>query len=149
MLKSSLQGKIECPYCHGKAELIDSAEIFHRSFGPIWICRPCDARVGVHENSPDHAPKGTLANAELRGHRMLAHYYFDWLWKAKMRRDKVSRKDARLSAYLWLAEQMGIPVKRCHIGMFHVKQCQQVVSICQPIVIKVNNGDLPKQSFFD
>ena len=42
-----LSGKI-CPYCGKESELIDSTEIYNgKSYGKMYICRPCDAYVGV------------------------------------------------------------------------------------------------------
>lgn len=32
-----------CPYCQSPARLADSAEIYGRSYGPIYLCKPCDA----------------------------------------------------------------------------------------------------------
>ena len=35
-------------------------------------------------------------------------------------------------AYKWLSEQLGMPRKDTHIGMFDVDQCKRVVEICKP-----------------
>lgn len=78
---------VVCPYCGNKAELVDSAVVYGRSYGIIWLCYPCDAYVGVHKNSPRHAPLGRLANKELREWKMRAHEVFDQLWiSARMTR---------------------------------------------------------------
>ncbi|MBO7256277.1 MAG: hypothetical protein J6V04_03005 [Bacteroidales bacterium] len=42
-----LTGKI-CPYCGKDSELIDSSEIYGTSYGPMYICRDCDAYVGCY-----------------------------------------------------------------------------------------------------
>ncbi len=121
-----------CDYCQQSAELVDSVVVYGRSYGMIWLCRPCDAYVGVHKNSPRHAPLGRLANAELRYWKRRAHAAFDPLWQRKMARDRVSKSEARKLAYHWLAEQLGLSVQQCHIGMFDVATCQRVMEICAP-----------------
>lgn len=37
----------------------------------------------------------------------------------------------RGAAYGWLAEQLGIEKRACHIGMFDVDQCAAVVAACK------------------
>ena len=93
--------KVICPYCGAQADYTDSKNIYHgHSYGMIYICRACDAYVGVHSGSD--MPKGTLANAELRYWRRLAHAAFDPLWQsgAFYRR--------RNAAYSWLSEKMAL-----------------------------------------
>ena len=118
-----------CPYCNKKAELVDSKIIYGISYGMIYLCRRCDAYVGVHKNSKKFVPLGRLANAELREWKKKAHSVFDRLWRIKMIREKCSKTHARKSGYKWLAKQLEIEVKDCHIGMFDVNMCQKVVSI--------------------
>lgn len=67
-------------------------------------------------------PLGRLANAELRKAKIAAHAAFDSLWKTTA----LTRSDA----YTWLAEQLELAPKDCHIGMFDVEQCKQVVRVC-------------------
>lgn len=122
--------KVICPYCDKPAELVDSSEIYRgQSYGMIWLCRPCDAYVGVHSNSKDFAPLGILANKTTREWRKAAHAMFDPLWKRKMARDKVNKSKARNSAYAWLAQQMDMPIEECHIAKFTVTQCKEVIAI--------------------
>ena len=95
--------EVFCPYCGKRAEFVDSAEVYHgRSYGMIYLCRPCDAYVGCHGNGKGDSPKGRLANAELRRWKIAAHNAFDPLWKFGPFRG------LRNSAYAWLAEQMGV-----------------------------------------
>lgn len=125
---------VRCPYCGRPAELVDSAEVYGgRSYGMIWVCRPCDAYVGCHKNSPRYAPLGRLANAELREWKQRAHAVFDPLWQRKMQRDKCSKSAARSAGYQWLAGRLGIEVKDCHIGMFDVDICRRVVEACTEV----------------
>ena len=125
-----------CDYCRQPAELVDSATIYGRSYGMIWLCRPCDAYVGVHTNSRQRKPLGRLANAELRRLRRAAHAAFDSLWRLKMRRHGVSKSRARSSGYKWLAEQLGIHRAQCHIGDFDASLCQRAINVCQPYLEK-------------
>ena len=111
----------KCPYCKEDAKLIDSKEVYGRSYGMIWLCKPCNAYVGTHKNSPDHKPLGRLANAQLRQWKRIAHYHFDPLWK--------SGRMSRSGAYRKLSKMLDIPKEECHIGMFDVSTCQKVVSM--------------------
>ena len=114
-----------CPYCDRQSVLVSGAKLYphrrdlvHKQF---YECEPCAAYVGCH---PDSAkPMGRLANAELRAAKQRAHAAFDPLWKSGER--------SRIQAYAWLAEQLGIARQNCHIGMFDVHQCEQVVELCK------------------
>lgn len=121
-----------CPYCDAPVTLRDSSIIYGgRSFGDSWICTnfpKCDSYVGCHPGTS--IPLGSVANAELRSARALAHRYFDVLWKRKVAREKVSKGHARRKGYAWLAEKLGIPVELCHIAMFNLNQCLKTAEIC-------------------
>lgn len=112
---------VSCPYCGQQAEYVDSAEIYGRSYGMVYLCRPCDAYVGVHEGTDQ--PLGRLANRELRRWRNRAHAMFDPLWQ----RGRYRRR--RNDAYEWLAGKMGLTKEETHIAMFDVEQCKQVIQI--------------------
>lgn len=126
---------ISCPYCHQPAIFTDSAEVYHgTSYGMVWICRPCNAYVGVHkagthrwENGVliEHTgtePLGTLADAATRKARKQAHAMFDGLWKhGHMNRS---------AAYAWLQAVTGLPEETCHIAHMNVDQCALVVKHC-------------------
>lgn len=113
--------KVICPYCGRKAEYVDSKIIYGKSYGRIYLCRPCMAWVGVHKGTSK--PLGRLANAELRHWKKAAHEVFDPLWQ------KGRFKGRRNDAYAWLAEKMQLPREQTHIGMFDVGQCQQAIRI--------------------
>lgn len=115
--------KVCCDYCGSAAALVDSAEVYGRSYGPMWLCRPCDAYVGTHKNSRNHAPLGRLANRELREAKKAAHAAFDPLWRS-------GRKD-RQQAYGWLSEQLEIPMAKTHIGMFDLDLCRRTIEVCR------------------
>ena len=123
---------VTCDYCGGDALLTDSAEVYDgRSFGLIWLCRPCKAYVGCHRGT--EKPLGRLANAELRGWKIKAHAAFDALWKGKMRRDQCNKKTARNAGYKWLAKALEIDFADCHIGMMDVQMCKRVIEVCSSI----------------
>lgn len=114
------KGKV-CPYCNKNTRLCDSSVIYGKSYGKIYLCVSCRAYVGVHKGT-DHA-LGRLANSELRYWKKAAHAAFDPIWK----RGIIKRKDA----YTWLATELRIDASRCHIGMFDVTECKQVVEVCK------------------
>lgn len=124
-----LKGKI-CPYCFNPSEKIDSSYVYGRSYGDMFICKPCDAYVGTHKR--DGKPLGRLANKELREAKKEAHHHFDQLWKRKIInniwKDNPDFSE-RKKAYAWLSKKMNIEKKYCHIGMFDVEQCKKVVKI--------------------
>ncbi len=115
---------MNCNYCGEKAEKVTGKRIYpaikklHSKL--FFLCEPCNAYVGTH---PDGSPLGSLACPETRKFRMMAHYYFDKIWK--------ERHFNRTDAYAWLASSLGIPFDRCHIGMFDITNCQKVIDICK------------------
>ena len=110
---------VYCNYCGHKAALVDDSEIYGRSFGhTAYLCRNCGAYV----------------DAALRKWKMAAHASFDPLWKTGPFRGR------RKAAYGWLAEQMGLPIEKTHIGMFDIPQCQEVIKI-------IEKGDFKNAQF--
>lgn len=117
-----------CPYCGQPAQLTDSAEVYGGvSYGNIWLCRPCGARVGTHKHD-GQTPLGTLADAPLRALRMKVHEAFDPLWK----RDPEPR-GARLRWYLKLAAALEIDLSDCHIAMFDDEMCRRSLESIEKI----------------
>lgn len=134
--KHLLYAGLVCPYCDNSTEYIDSSFVYGKSYGMIYICKPCDAYVGVHKGT-DKA-LGRLADKELREAKKEAHYYFDQIAKTglinKIWEEYIPNLGNRNKAYLWLSKQMGIDKEYCHIGMFNIEQCKQVVEICRMFV---------------
>ena len=121
-----------CQYCEREAKLVDSAVVYNGvSYGMIWLCHPCDAYVGVHKNSKTFAPLGELASPRVRRWRRMAHDAFDRLWKRKMVKDSCTKEEARSAGYRWLAGELELDGKRCHIGKFDVDMCKRVVELCK------------------
>ncbi len=114
-----------CPYCNEAAILVYGAVIYpHRPDlreKRFWRCLPCDAHVGCHPGT--EKPLGRLANKELRSAKQKAHVAFDPLWQSGWRN--------RREAYAWLAHQLGINERDCHIGMMDVPTCRRVVTVCR------------------
>lgn len=120
-----------CPYCRLSSRLVAPGQPgypYRADYGPVYVCTPCDARVGCHKFTAN--PLGSLANKELREARNAAHKAFDALWKRKMERHRVSQQEARSAGYKWLAAQMGLP--EAHMSWMDVAECRRVVEICQP-----------------
>ena len=124
---------LTCPYCTQPAILVGGREIYpHRpdlAAKNFWACAPCKAYVGCHDAGVGQGdgtkPKGTLANAETRQARKNAHAAFDPLWKGR----RMRRRDA----YGWLAQELGIKYRDCHIGEFDAAMCQRVVDAVEQL----------------
>lgn len=113
-----------CPYCLRRSVLR-----LHRCWGYMYICVPCDARVGCHKDT--RVALGRLANAELRQAKKSAHCWFDPLWKG----GHMHRKQA----YAWLSATLGIPGEHTHIGMFDLDQCNATIEACKAYFVKLSN----------
>ena len=118
-----------CQYCGGQALLKEGAFLFgENSFVKnVFVCvryPECDSYVQAHEKSLE--PMGQLANAELRRKRMLAHMYFDKLWKEA---HGATRKPifTRQQAYKWLADRLGGHTRHNHIGLMGEGLCDKVI----------------------
>lgn len=113
---------VTCPYCSQQAKLVTGREVyphrpdlFHKNF---YQCSPCDAFVGCHPGTT--LALGRLADRELRMWKQRTHTIFDPLWQ--------EHGKTRKQAYAWLAKEMGISDKQCHIGMFDVEQCKAAIA---------------------
>lgn len=118
-----------CPYCSSEHAIV----VVQRSTfngRRVYECPICKARVGVHRNT--WRSLGTVANAEDRRLRGLAHLRFDRLWKMKMEREKCSKGAARGAGYRWLAQQMQLSEEECHIAMLHSEDLLRIIQICTP-----------------
>ncbi len=117
--------ELACAYCQQPTQLVGGNVIYpHRpdlAEKKFYRCEPCGAYVGCHPET--ETPLGRVANAELRKAKMDAHAAFDPLWKD----GGMKRKEA----YAWLRSAMGLSEDECHIGVFNVDRCQEVVRLCQ------------------
>jgi hypothetical protein len=105
-----------CPYCGSHAILQDAFVIYRRmGFGQVYQCPnvPCDAYVGVHENTVKS--KGSLADWNLRELRKQVHVVFDPLWRG-------NRMVERTEVYAAAAQVLSL--KEFHIGDMRDEQAQ-------------------------
>lgn len=93
-----------------------------------WRCE-CGAYCGAHRDTLK--PFGTPADAATRQARMDAHAAFDPLWRRKMRKEGLSATKARGKGYKWLAAQLGMEPKFCHIGEMTAADARRVVDVCR------------------
>lgn len=111
-----------CP-CGKKSNLTTGREIYpHLKYlykKHFYICRPCKAYVGCHPGSTN--PLGVIANKDHRDAKVKAHKAFDTIWQ--------SGRMLRTNAYSWLADQMGMRKKDCHIGQFSIENCNRVAEL--------------------
>lgn len=115
-----------CPYCDVEADLVDGADVYGPNYRgmPMYVCanrsnpeRQCRARVGCHPGTA--RPLGTPADAQLRSLRTQCHAEFDPLWQ--------TGEMTRTQAYMRLAQYLGIPDERAHIGMLTVDECKKLL----------------------
>lgn len=125
-----------CPYCQTQAKLVSLGHRLyphHRDYGRVWVCPIDKAYVGAH---PNGLPLGRLADKTLRDAKIGAHRVFDPLWKdwdvahpeLKVGNSAI-RKQMKGRAYMWLANQLSMPIEACHIGQFDVEDCRRVVEL--------------------
>jgi len=116
-----------CPYCGAEAHIKPASFVYaskkSKNWERVWVCDnfpKCDSYVGCHKGTD--IPKGRLANSRLRYYKKEAHKAFDPIWQSGL----MNRRDS----YKWLADMLHISLDDCHIGMFDVKMCQRVISVC-------------------
>ncbi len=118
-----------CPYCGGQSVFVDSSEVYNRSYGMIYLCRPCMAYCGVHKETENSL--GRLADYDLREAKKKAHAHFDPLWNKAIRLGR-SKGSAKSAAYKWLSKELGIAPEFTHMGMMDIETCNKVIKICKP-----------------
>lgn len=113
---------IICQKCMRKAELVTGEYIysFNKKYkdNNYYICMTCGDYVGCHKGTTKAL--GTLANSELREKRIRVHKAFDLIWNSTASRKK---------AYIYLAEELNIPLAKCHIGLFNLDLCQRALGV--------------------
>lgn len=126
-VKNPLPIPTSCRFCDGAVELVSNSEIYNGIEYGKWpyayLCRNCDAYVGLHPNTA--IPLGTLADADTRKARKECKPAFIALYRGP------SAIFGRSEAYRWLADKLGIPVNACHWGWFDSNQCQRAAAICR------------------
>lgn len=99
---------------HPRTELLSGA------YGRYVECASCGARAKA---TRDGTPDGELADADTRNARIDAHYYFDRLWKVGPL--------TRLESYEWLARELSLQQQDCHIRLFDVATCLEVIALAK------------------
>lgn len=94
----------------------------------FWLCQ-CGAIVSCHPGTGIAA--GRPAGAETRYWRHQAHRAFDALWLGRAGKGSKAAARARVNAYRWLAEMLGIPRDEAHVGRFDAATCKRVVELCR------------------
>lgn len=115
-----------CNLCGGKVILCSNARIYHgREYGSglCYYCLDCGAYVGTHKPRPQEA-MGLLADEPMHRGKKMCHALFDPLWQ-----DQEHTRQARVSAYRWLAGEMNIALEDCHFGHFDIHQLRQAYRI--------------------
>jgi len=108
---------LACPECGGSM-------ILRRSDAPnpFYGCENFPRCRCVHlAHARSGEPVGVPADAPTRLARKETHKLFDELWK--------SGKCGRTQAYRLLADLLGIPESKAHIGSFSMQQCARLVAI--------------------
>lgn len=119
-----------CDDCGNIAQLAqtgDSAYPYLEDHGPVWICVPCQAWIGVRPRSRQRAPLGRLANAALRDAKKRLHDALEPLVAAKMRRDGANPFEARGKAIKWLASELDFTLSTPSVHALTREQCEQAI----------------------
>jgi hypothetical protein len=115
--------QVICPYCGAQALLREGSFLFETPYiNHLYVCvryPECDAYVAAHDDTK--RPMGSLADGALRKKRLLAHQYFDRLWKG------ASPVFSRKQAYNWLCDILGGHLRRMHIGRMGEGMCDLVI----------------------
>lgn len=108
-----------CPYCNKEAVWCENKEIYGKNYGKsymCWLCKPCNAYVGCHNNSK--RALGTLANAELREWRKKVHARIDPMWREQgMKRKEMYKTLNRLVN------------KEFHVGEADIEMCKKILEL--------------------
>jgi len=112
-----------CSYCGGNINIVEDKLIYGQTYGnQLFVCEnwpKCNALAKV---PPNNTTPVALADRILRQARVAAHNAFDRQWK----RGKLTRSQA----YEKLSRLMSISRAECHISMFDIHQCQEVIFLC-------------------
>lgn len=119
-----------CDYCGARAALAragDDAYPYRDDHGPVWICKTCQAWIGVHARSTRNVPLGRLADAALRDAKSRLHDVLEPLVAGKVRRDQVNAFEARAKAIRWVSTQLGFDPVPASLHAFTLDQCEEAL----------------------
>lgn len=124
----------DCDYCGAPATLArmgDEPYPYRDDHGPLWICVPCQAWIGIFARSTRHVPLGRLADAQLRDLKVKLHAALEPLVQAKVRRDGCNVFEARSKGMKWLAQAIGVEPDKCSIHTLDAEQCERAIAIVE------------------
>lgn len=108
-----------CQYCMSETVYTNRIDENGYVHGMVYICKDCDAYVGVHKGS--NISLGSVAKSKLRSLRIVAHETIDPFFK--------EYGYTRNQVYRIIRNELDIPKDICHIGMLNEQQCQKVISL--------------------
>lgn len=107
---------MKCPDC-GKRMVLDETNPLKK----IFRCSNATRCQVTHLADKNGNPRGFVGDKETRKHRIIAHRYFDKLWKPE------DATMTRGEAYQLLMELTGLSQKEAHISKFSINQCKELV----------------------
>lgn len=128
-----------CNLCGGKVIYTSNVKVYGREYGSgkCYFCTECGAYVGTHKPRPKEA-LGLLANEAMRDLKIMCHDMFDSKWKGK---EKARGKRSKL--YVWLADQMNLPIEECHFGFFD----EDLLKKAYAILYQIKDKELEYDSY--
>lgn len=124
----------DCDYCSAPATLAragDKIYPYRDDHGPLWVCAPCQAWIGIFPRSTRNVPLGRLADANLREFKAKLHAALEPLVQAKVRRDACNVFEARAKGLKWLAQQIGADPEKTTIHSLNNAQCARALAVVE------------------
>lgn len=135
------QAVVGCPACGRPMQLRPSRD---PSSPDWWGCTgypACDVRQSAGK---DGQPVGVPADKETRQARIRAHDALDPIWDGALEVYQDESKDSSLTVeqllqiargrtYSWLADQLQMDRKDCHVANFDLFHCELVVKVCEGV----------------
>jgi len=116
---------VKCGECGAKMNLKESKHGYFYSCSKYPGCR------GSHGAHPNGKPLGIPADKATKRRRIIAHRFFDKLWKGQpITRDQ---------AYRWLQRELNMTELECHIGRFDIDQCDRVIDLVRKFLKENKN----------
>ncbi len=122
MAKSLRERNVVCPDCTVRMRLRGKSRL-------KYVCLQCRASLIANKYGQ---PLGSPTTKDVRRLRMRAHIAFDQLWK--------SGDVTRSSAQRWIANELGIPFRRCHFGYMNRQQLEVVIDLSNAVLDGTKRG---------
>ena len=124
-----------CQYC-GK-ETVEK----EMRYGPVQACESCNAYVSI---SDDNTPRGCVANNELRLLRRTVHIHIDLLIKHKMKKDNVTKQDAKKALYDYATKILEMDFDIESLAQLNHNESIALDEVLKNILWKINQQSLKK-----